>query len=319
MTTNGADRRRAAVTGSTGFIGAALVRALAGRGYRVKALARREQAPYENIEWIYGALNDPEALQELVAETDLVVHCAGLVKARNAAEFDEVNAAGVARLADAVKTIFSSESGPRFVHVSSLAAREPTISPYARSKSQGEIELHERRELDWVILRPPAVYGPGDTEILKLLKLMAVGFALVPGDLSARFSLLHVDDVISAVEAVAMADQVRHQTFELHDGTDEGWTLADVAEMAGDALEDRVTPMVVPSWAMHGAAAANQLLGRIRGRAVMLSPGKARELLHPDWVARENLLNNSGLWSPAVPAREGLRRTIAELKSKSLI
>src|SRR3546814_14244242 len=67
----------------------------------------------------------------------------------------------------------------RFVHVSSLAAREPELSAYGRSKAESE-KLMAESGLDWAIVRPPAVYGPGDRESLELFRMAARGLVLLP-------------------------------------------------------------------------------------------------------------------------------------------
>ncbi|MEO6581494.1 MAG: NAD(P)H-binding protein, partial [Sphingomicrobium sp.] len=152
-----------AITGGTGFVGSRLVEAATAAGHGVRALTRRPQDARPALQWVSGSLADPNALEELVDGADAVIHVAGVINARDAAGFEAGNVAGtLATLAAA-----TADGVRRFVHVSSLAAREPRLSLYGASKAKSET-LVERSGLDWAIVRPPAVYGPGDKETLAL-------------------------------------------------------------------------------------------------------------------------------------------------------
>jgi nucleoside-diphosphate-sugar epimerase len=158
-----------AITGATGFVGGYTAKALAEAGWRVRLLCRR--LPLSPLlsdispEIVLGDLEDPAALAALVRGADAVVHAAGAVRALDAVGFYRANADGTARMVAAVR---ADAPQARFVLISSLSAREPTLSAYAGSKRAGEIELERAAgaALDWSILRPPAVYGPGDRELL---------------------------------------------------------------------------------------------------------------------------------------------------------
>ncbi len=158
-----------AITGATGFIGAALLRKLAGHGWRVRALYRTRTGAMPGIrtdndmQWIQGSLADSESVARLVQGAEAVIHCAGAVRGASQEQFDRVNVAGVARLARAAR---HSRPMPRFLLISSLAAREPQLSFYAASKRGGEEVLRSTAQgMPWCVLRPPAVYGPGDREM----------------------------------------------------------------------------------------------------------------------------------------------------------
>ncbi|MDZ7826716.1 MAG: NAD-dependent epimerase/dehydratase family protein [Gammaproteobacteria bacterium] len=168
-----------AVTGATGFIGRALCRRLTDLAVPVRALVRRAQAELpEGITRVRGSLADPAALAELVRDARVVIHCAGAVRGAKRAAFDAVNVDGTAALIEAM-----SEQAPtaRLVLLSSLAAREPQLSDYAASKRAAEALLTSDLPFDHCILRPTAVYGPGDVELQPLLAAMARGLAPVPG------------------------------------------------------------------------------------------------------------------------------------------
>lgn len=302
-----------AVTGGTGFIGGRIIDRLLSQGMQVRALTRRVTPQPDNpaLRWIPGHLEDEASLRTLLDGADALVHCAGLVKARSRAEFFAANAEAVRRLVR-----IAAEAAPRihFLHMSSLAAREPGLSDYAASKAAGEDVLRDSGEkLSWTILRPPAVYGPGDMEILKLFKSLRLGLAFVPAGGPRHASVIHVDDLSAAVVTIVTSGKdgpLLRQAFEIDDGRPGGYELAEIYGLAAELLHRRVRMLAVPPQVLTFAARANRAIARLRGRAPMVTPGKIAELLHPDWVARSPRLAETGLWRPAIGFRDGLAATL---------
>ena len=112
-----------AVTGGTGFVGARLLDAAKNEGHEVRALTRRTMPPRAGIEWHTGALDQPRALATLTLGVDAVIHVAGVISGNSAADFDVPNVEGTRAVLDAAV----AGSVGKFVHVSSLAAREPQL------------------------------------------------------------------------------------------------------------------------------------------------------------------------------------------------
>ena len=163
-----------AITGGTGFVGSRTIERALGASYSVRALTRRDQQHRRGVIWVKGALDDPAALAELVTGADAVIHIAGVVNADRAG-FVAGNIDGTR----AILTAASAAGIARFVHVSSLAAREPGLSLYGWSKAEAE-RLVIASDRDWTILRPAAVYGPGDMEMRDLFRAAKLGLALLP-------------------------------------------------------------------------------------------------------------------------------------------
>lgn len=190
--------RLAAVTGATGFVGRRLVYALTAAGWRVRVLVRRSGAGmwvHANTEVVVGDLDDPAALETLAKGAEVVIHAAGLIKARSREAFFEVNVAGARRMAEAV-------GEGRMVLISSLAARAPELSHYAASKRAGEEAVRKILGERLTVMRPPAIYGPGDRETLALFQVARATPCLpTPGSAAARLALIHVDDVSASVLA----------------------------------------------------------------------------------------------------------------------
>ncbi len=307
-----------AITGGTGFIGGNLIELAVSSGLYVRALSRRVQPQRPGVEWIAGDLEDQAALGRLVAGTSAVFHCAGLVKALRELDFEAVNIVGSRNLAQAVSA--SPGEPPHLVYLSSLAAREPHLSAYARTKRQGESVIRDALgDAPWTILRPPGVYGPQDEEILALIRAMSRGYLPAVTGSASRFSLIHVADLSAAMLAVANQERCFGRTIEVRDGSAAGYSMADVAATAEAILGRKVRTVPVPAVVLHASAVFHQLRARISGRPAILSPGKVRELRHPDWLVKTNPLAEDDLWQPAYTLRSGLLETIQAYASKGLL
>lgn len=301
--------RTVAVTGATGFIGSHLAARLARHGWRVRALARRPEAAADlrrtGVDVVSGSLEDAESLRRLVGDAEAVVHLAGLTKARGRAEFFRINAEGTRHLVAAL----GRRRGLRLVQVSSLAARAPHLSAYAASKRAGEEAVAASEGLHWAILRPPAVYGPGDREILPFFRAVARGIGPMTGRRDARLSLIHVEDLAAAVEAALALPDSGH-ILELHDGRTGGYSWPELVEAAGAALGRRPLRLRVPAPVLGAVAAAGAARAALTGRPVMLTPDKLREVLHADWVVRDDRLESLTGWRAKFSIGEGFRQTV---------
>lgn len=304
-----------ALTGATGFIGTTLTDHLLRAGYRVRALYRpragRAMQDRPGLTWIAGDLDDPNALATLMQGAEAVVHCAGSVRGASSVDFDRVNERGV------INTVEAATRAPTcrcFLLISSLAAREPQLSDYAHSKRLGEQALAARAgRLVWAAIRPPAVYGPGDREMLPLFQGMARGVAAIPGSGDGRFSMIHVADLASAIVAWLGAKAESGAIYELddgHAGYDWDTVLGTAAEVLRDGAPIRRLRMPVP--VLRFVAGANRLGARLFGYAPMLTPGKVRELTHADWAADGTAFMQATGWRPRVSFREGLAATLGK-------
>ena len=301
-----------ALTGATGFIGSSLLQTLTASGLSVRALVRRPGAlrAQPGLELIQGDLDCPASLGRLVKDCDAVVHLAGAIAGRRYIDFARINAAGTARLVGAMERF---QPGARLILVSSLAAREPQLSHYAASKRAAET-LVESSALDWLILRPPAVYGPEDPALAPLWAMLARGVLLRAGPPEARFSLLHVDDLRRAILQLLEIPTLGGATQCLDDGKPGGYCWAEVAETAAAVRGRTVKMLPLPGPVLHTAARVNLMLSRLRTSPPVLNPGKVRELTHIDWVCDSKLACVLQPWSPqrtlesALPELPGWRQ-----------
>lgn len=288
-----------ALTGGTGFVGQAVLDEAAKQGLHVRALTRRAQDPRAGVEWIRGDLSDASALAALVRGARAVLHVAGVISA-SPEGFAEGNVRGAQNLVAAAQ----QAEIERFVLVSSLAAREPGLSAYGASKREGE-RVVEASGLNWTIVRPPAVYGPRDTQILDLFKAARRG--IVPMPPHGRASVIHVYDLARLLIALLPGGTaVSRRSFEPDDGREGGWRHADLAKAIGAALGRRVWSPSVPA-PIVAAAARFDLL--VRGDRAKLTPDRASYLLHPDWACDAARRVPASVWTSRIHTSEGLRET----------
>lgn len=296
-----------AVTGGTGFVGRRLIDLAVARGHRLRALTRRAQEPRAGVDWIEGSLDDRDALERLVTASDAVIHVAGVINAPDAAGFEAGNVTGTLAMLAAA----TAAGTQRFIHVSSLAAREPALSQYGASKARSE-ELVQSSGLSWVIVRPPAVYGPGDKETLELFKMAKAGVILLPP--RGRLSLIHVDDLARLLLNLAEGRQPKKETLEPDDGRAGGWTYREFASALGHAVGRRAVALATPRPLLRLGAAIDRF---VRGDKAKLTPDRAAYFSHPDWVVGSSSVPAGDVWRPEVPTEQGLSQTADWYRAQS--
>ncbi len=285
-----------ALTGATGFLGGHVLRRALEAGHNVRALARKPQSPQDGVEWIAGSLDDPASLATLCEGADAVIHVAGVVNG-DAATFDAGNRRGtVAMLAAA--------TDKRFVHVSSLAAREPQLSSYGASKRAAE-DAVVTSKLDWRIVRPPAIYGPGDTDNLELFRFARRG--IIPLPPKGRMSVIHADDMARLVVALADSGDT-HAFYEADDAMPGGWSHADFARAIGSAVGRKVATVPLPASLVRVGASIDRTL---RGPKARLTADRAAYFCHPEWVIDASKRPPAELWTPKIATAAGLAATAA--------
>ena len=290
-----------AITGATGFVGQALLDRVVAEGYAVRALARQEQPHREGVQWIHGDLGDTRALARLMRGAEAVIHAAGVVNAPDQAGFEAGNVAGTLTVVEAAK-----QAGvPRFVFVSSLSARQPRLSAYGASKAKAE-KLVRASGLDWTIVRPPAIYGPRDREMLDLFRLARWRVLAMPPR-AGRASLLHVDDLARLLLALIPAERrTAHKVIEPDDGRPGGWSHYEIARAIGWAVGRR--PLVI-HLSQPMLARVARLDGWLRKDRAKLTPDRVSYMCHPDWVVTERARAPGRLWQPRIETRQGLKAT----------
>lgn len=296
------------MTGATGFVGAETLNQALAAGHHVTAITRRAQPPRARLKWVPGSLEDRAALNTLVRDADVVIHIAGVVNAPDRAGFEAGNARGTVAVIDAMR----QRGVRRLIHVSSLSAREPELSDYGWSKELAERHV-KASGLDWTIVRPPAIYGPGDREMLDLFRMAKRGILLMPPE--GRLSVIEVSDLARLLLALAVEKDMRSLThiYEVDDGTPEGWDHPAFGQAIGRALGCPVRTFATPAWVLGMAARLDRML---RGRNARLTADRVSYYCHPDWVVKKRKQPPKRLWAPKVATEDGLKATVEAYRAK---
>lgn len=299
---------RILVTGATGFVGGALARRLIDEGDQVRALVRKatdDARVPAGVEIAVGALHPETPDDSLVAAlggVDCVVHAAGGGRARAPSDFYVNNTATTQALLDACG---AAGSVARFVLVSSVAAKA-RVTHYGKSKALAEQAVLQRTDLKTAVVRPPAVYGPGDDRMLPLFEAAARGIIPRTSALGTRMSFVHVDDCASALACVTRAGA---GTYECDDGPPRDW--AALAAALGQALDRPKPPRLIglPRPLLLSAAILSEAYGRASGRAVVFTRDKVAELTQTEPATDSARLRGELGWSHTVAFVDGARDT----------
>ena len=317
---------RILLTGGSGFLGSHIAEQLDQQGTDVRALVRstsdtRFLDTLQHVTLLSGAMNDRDSLLAATEGVDGIIHAAGLVKAREPADFYETNEQGTVNLLDAAKQ--GAPDVERFVLVSSLAVMGPSqdgrplpagaspnpVTHYGRSKLAAEQAARaEAHSLPITIIRPPMIYGPRDRETLPFFKSVQLGVLPLTGAPSSMLSAIYVADCAAACIKALEANVPSGSTYFVEDGRLEslGGLIAHIERALGRRAWLRVP---VPRFLMYVAALGSEIYGRIMGRAVMLTRDKLNELLAPHWVCDSGEAQAALGWQPRISFEEGTRIT----------
>jgi dihydroflavonol-4-reductase len=309
---------RVALTGATGFVGGHLVDVLLRSGHEVRALARPGSEPAaaleaRGVEIVGGRLEDDAALGRLASGAEILFHLAGLVAARNEAEFLAANRDGAVAAARAAR----AAGVRRVVLVSSLAVTGPAaagrpldesaaprpVTPYGRSKLAGEQAVRDAG-VAWTIVRPPAVYGPGDRQFLRLFRAARLGVLPLLGDGRQELSLVHAADLAEALVEAGASPKTEGRVY--HAAHPAVVTQRELAQAIGRSVGRRVRCLAVPAPVVRAILAVSGLAARLAGAATLLSADKAPELLAPAWTCSSEALRRDAGWVARMGLADGL-------------
>ena len=323
---------RVLVTGGSGFLGSHVVERLIERGHEVACLVRTSsdtsfldavRGPKgERVALVSGAIDDVASLERAVADCEGVVHCAGVVKARTYDDYERVHKDGTLALARAARA--RPGGVRRFVHVSTAgvmgAARAggahiegdtpSPVTPYSRSKLAGEQALLELAgELPITVIRPPAIYGPRDREILAFFQMVRRSRAAFRmGRSMQSMSLVYGADCAEACVLALEREVPSGRVYFVEDG--QTYSFESMAEHIARAYGIRLfASPSIPVPVVRAAAHASALFGKATGRVMMFTPDKLPELLMNHFTVDASLARRELGWAPTVDFAEGARRT----------
>ena len=315
------------VTGGSGFLGSHIIEQLSQAGRPVRALVRRSSdtkflRTLSNVELVDGAIDDRASLERAVSGVDAVVHSAGLVKARNLDEFMRVNAQGTENLLAVCAPLGASLR--RFVQISSITVGGPSdaqgnpvsvdstprpVTDYGRSKLAAELAvLAQKDRLKITIIRPPAIYGPRDREILAFFKSIKMGVLPLLGSPQSKLSMTYGPDCARACIRAIDADVPSGSIFAVDDGAVH--TMAELISEAESAMGKRAFLRIpLPRRVVEGAALMSESYGKLTNRAMMLTRDKCNELFD-QWVCDGSKAQTDLGFTPSVTFSQGVKKTV---------
>jgi len=315
------------VTGATGFIGGHLVEKLHTSGVSVRVLVRRADR-----DWPCAAvccdLATGVGLEEAVEGVETVIHLAGATKALSPEGYYRGNVLAAANLARAL-----AGRPVRLVHVSSQAAAGPSpdatpvdedapphpVSQYGRSKLESERIVREIKP-DTVIVRPPAVYGPRDTGIFRILKSVARGWSLQIGGGERWFSAVYVHDLVDGLIRAASGPggtPPDGRTYFMAHPQPNSWS--GFAAAAARIMRAKPRSLRVPLPAAYAVGYCAEIWAQATRRAGIVSRDKIDEARCRYWLCDSSRAQAELGWQAATPLADGLAETLAWYKEAGWI
>lgn len=319
------------VTGGTGFVGSHLVEELWRRNVdEIRCLVRSDPKWLSalDVEYVHGDLSDVEALWTALDGVTHVYHTAGLTRAPDWQPFHDVNVQGTLNLMGAVK--HAAPDVERILVTSSLAAvgrgadgpateDDPLrpVSRYGRSKARMEEALRERHEMTrsyWedlpiTVVRPSAVYGPRDRDILDFFQAVQRHvFPVVGSSTEPVLSLVHVRDLVEGMVAAGHAPEAEGETYLLGSNRPYAWT--EVKQAATDALDTWAVTLPIPPFLVGAVGTIAEAWGTLTGTYPPLNRDKARELRHACTACAIDKAARDFDYTPSVPLASGVSATI---------
>jgi nucleoside-diphosphate-sugar epimerase len=320
------------LTGATGFTGSAIARRLLAEGYRVRALVRRAEARrqmHSQIETVMGSLSDRPVLRRLVADAELVVHVASMYRTEGPRErFLEVNHGGTVHLLEAA----SAAGVRRFVYCSTIGVHGDVATTPANEDSPCRPRDHYQESkllaeqacrkfmaigrMEVVILRPCAIYGPGDTRMLKMFRMLSRGVFVMIGEGQANFHAVYIDDLVEGFMKALTVPEAAGETFII--GGARYLPLAEYVALAAQALGTVPPKLQLPYWLMAVAAFGCETLCRPFGLNPPLHRRRLRFFKHNRAFSIEKARHVLH-YQPRVDLEEGFRRTVESYRSQRLL
>jgi 2-alkyl-3-oxoalkanoate reductase len=321
------------ITGGSGFVGGHLVPQLRARGDTIVALARRQLSPAElaslgDITPVQCSLETGAGLREALADVEVIYHLAGVLGAPKEEDYFKVNEGGTRCLVEAAQA--AAPNLKRFVYVSTQAAVGPSepgkplkedaeprpLTPYGRSKLAGE-KVVTQSSLPWTIVRPPAVYGPGDKAFLPVFKSARFGLAPVFGSGSQQISMIYVEDLARAIIAAGTHEGALRQIFHVAHATTA--LSGEVGPAAAAALGRKAVVIPVPTFIAAPVVIGMGWFAQLTGGKSILNKEKMHEFTAPAWLFDVSKSERLMGWKAEVPLAEGMRRTAEWYRAQKLL
>lgn len=320
-------KKKVLITGASGFIGFHLIEAALKRGLAVCAAVRQGSAidhlKSYDIEYCELDYTNEEQLAKQLAATgcDYIIHAAGATRAGSQQAYDTINAEYTFNLASAALKVPNNKIS-RFVFMSSLAAVGPLndkntlitenvtpapVTAYGRSKLLAEQKLQALPQLPLVVLRPTAVYGARERDILIMMRSINRGIEAYIGKGDQQLSFIYVKDLAS-VTIDSLFSRVSHMTFNISDGA--GYDQYELARLCKWILHKNTLRLHLPHKMVKGIAFTLEKIYAWRGKTPVLNREKLQELTAINWQCSIEKAKIHLGFRPQYALDRGLRETL---------
>ena len=317
--------KSALITGATGFIGSHLVEALLSKGYGIKCLIRKtsnlQWLKNLPIEYVYGDLFAPDALQAAVRDVDYVYHLAGVVAAKKREGYFHGNQEGTSNLLEAVRA--ANPDVKKFIFVSSLTAAGPAtgddpvteetaphpITAYGESKLAAENEVKDRWDaIPSVIVRAPAVYGPRDVGVLTFFQAISKGLEPLIGFHEKKASLVHSTDLVNGIILAGENEKATTATYFI--GSERAYTWSELGALASRLMNKKTIRIKIPHWLVFGIAGISGFIGNLGSKPPILNYEKGKDITRPNWTCSVEKAKKELGYRQTISAEQGFKETI---------
>jgi len=315
------------VTGATGFIGSHTAEKLLAKGYDVRCIIRKTSnlrwLEGKNFELIEASLGGKKELEKATENVDYIYHIAGNTAAKNLQEYMDGNCQGTINLMEAA--LANAPNLKRFLYVSSQTAAGPAqfptapttedmpmnpITDYGRSKKAAEeaVNTYSSR-LPITIVRPPAVYGPRDTEIFSIFQMIKMGLIAYMGFNKKMLSLVHSEDLCTGMIAAAESQNTIGKTYFI--SSDEFYAWKNVYGLIKKHLGKSFTVSVyLPHFLVLGAGAISGFFGKFASKPPVFNYQKGIDFIQQYWIcSTENAAKDFG-YKQKISLEKGIEETI---------
>jgi dihydroflavonol-4-reductase len=316
---------KALVTGANGFVGSHLVEWLLSKGYQVICLVRKTSnlrwLSGLEVEYVYADVKEKDSLKDVIKDVDFVFHAAGLTKAKNREEYFKANCRGTKNLIEAC--VEHNPRIKRFVYISSQAAVGPgkdekpldetapcnPITDYGKSKLEGEkIVLEFSSQLPVTIIRPPAVYGPRDPDILSFFKVANKGFRTLLGKGVRYLSLCYIEDLMDGIILAAESPKGIGQIYFIAD--DQIYSWEEAFRIVAKVINKKTITLKIPKAFLYAIAFVSENIARIMGKPTVINVQKVREITQQYWLCDVSKAKKELGFSPQYKLEEGAKKTV---------
>jgi nucleoside-diphosphate-sugar epimerase len=322
---------KALVTGANGFVGSHLVERLLSKGYQVKCLVRKTSnlrwLSGLEVEYVYADISEKESLKNVLKGVDLVFHVAGLTKAKSREDYLKAKCQGTKNLIEAC--LEDNPQIKRFVYISSQAAVGPgkneqpldemapcnPITDYGKSKLEGEkIVLKYSSKLPVTIVRPPAVYGPRDSDILSFFKVVNKGFKAFLGKGERYLSLCYVEDLIEGIILAAESPKAIGQIYFIAD--DQIYSWGEAFQIIAKVLNKKTVTLRIPEVFLYIIAFVSENIAGLFRKSTSINMQKIKEITQKYWLCDVSKAKRELSFSPQYPLEEGAKKTVRWYREK---